>query len=1553
MRKGDKGWGIWGAIVVLMVIGSVFCGLMATASAIDYKNIVLESGTVFKCQNCVSYKVVTDPWNYPDTTALCYVQPGQRYAWTGDNYGGWRKIWIAPYSNGYKGTTGWIYEGTYWAKETATVVRAKTTGAVYKSPGSGLYGYIYSGQKFYYLGSSGDWFKIQMCGDTAGGGAMQGWVDSGGSAVQPPTAPTLVNVIGTSNNVLLQWNDNSNNEDGFKIERKEGTSGTYTQIGTTGANVNIYADSGLQFGKVYCYRVRAYNSAGNSDYSNEKCATTLSTPALSSPSNGATLNTNTVTLKWNCVTGANGYGVNVSKISCGGSDIFGGVTTSCEKGISNIANGIYYWQVRAFATTYPGLSQYSDCRSFTIDVPPVQPPTAPTLVNVIGTSNNILLQWNDNSNNEDGFKIERKDGTSGTYTQIGTTGANVNVYADSGLQFGKVYCYRVRAYNSAGNSDYSNEKCATTLSTPALSSPSNGATLNTNTVTLKWNCVTGADGYGVNVSKISCGGSDIFGGVTTSCEKVISNLANGIYYWQVRAFSTTYPGLSQHSDCWSFTIDVPQVPPPTAPTLIKIVGTSNNVLFQWNDNSNNEDGFKIERKDGTSGTYTQIGTTGANVNVYADSGLQFGKVYCYRVRAYNSAGNSGYSNEKCATTLSKPTLSSPFNGATLNTNTVTLKWSCVTGADGYGVNVSKISCGGSDIFGGATTSCEKVISNLANGVYYWQVRAFSTTYPGLSQHSDCWSFTIGVPADVTLTLYVHDGSATGPLLSGVRVIGYDAGGTSFDKTTGTGGYVTITGAPGTWHFNISKSGYKPVEWDQSITTTCERHAYFSEKEVPKPLITSPLVITRKEVTPSFCSNTVGGPCFLDIPTLPYFVGDTLTATFTITNKGTASITFDKLTVGGRFNDGKLPNGEYPDFTHLGPITLKPQQSYHYEGTLQLTHAGDYHFFCAYQTPDGKWDTSIDLGEGLTDEDRTEDIEVKYRPSLHPSSSPILEIANLNDNDRKQVHNIIRQVLDIDQARSKLIGEQDEILLEDVNLLLNQIHPDPEKHVAGLEVHDIVKELPEDQELAIDFIGAGAGQVFIRIGLLTGQGWIYLVGQYFPVLTEGAKMLGLEIGEKMVLKDIGSATVRYPGVGRMEVVWLRPPKDKIIVNIYLKKSEKKGSIIVSAGEYQKELQMRWGLNAQSTVPVWNAFTYPPQNTLTDPESIIKHVQIIGLHSPGEIRVYDSHERVTGIVDGKVKEEILGSIYDNETKTVIVFSPSDSYRYEVVGTDNGTYGLAVTSVENEEPNTFAVTDVSTTNKTTHQYTINWSTQEVTVQTDSDGDGTFEQNITLQPPVASFTYTPENPTVNQAITFNASSSYDPDGNITNYEWNFGDGTNGSGRITTHSYSSAGEYPVTLIITDNSSTLNSTTKIILVLELEEFIFDTGPGTYPSIFGTHNGTIKPNQTITVSKLYTYPCAGTGGHTEYARIWNNSGLSATANWSGYTGDWHTITFNKTFLLYKNKTYNYTIHTSSYPLIIHAKSKDAIAGAGTITCDKFIDANGKEYTDWIPAIKLFH
>ena len=132
---------------------------------------------------------------------------------------------------------------------------------------------------------------------------------------------------------------------------------------------------------------------------------------------------------------------------------------------------------------------------------------------------------------------------------------------------------------------------------------------------------------------------------------------------------------------------------------------------------------------------------------------------------------------------------------------------------------------------------------------------------------------------------------------------------------------------------------------------------------------------------------------------------------------------------------------------------------------------------------------------------------------------------------------------------------------------------------------------------------------------------------------------------------------------------------------------------------------------------------------------------------------------------------------------------------------------------------------------------------------------------------------------------------------------------------------------------------------------FDTGrpENPYPSISGKFVGTIRTNTTIIATKLYTYACEGTGGHTEYALIRNET-WCAYAEWEGYKGDWMNISFNRTVILMPYETYNITIVTGSYPQIHHTSSLKT--ENGWINCTEFTDANGKKYENWIPAIKLW-
>ena len=94
------------------------------------------------------------------------------------------------------------------------------------------------------------------------------------------------------------------------------------------------------------------------------------------------------------------------------------------------------------------------------------------------------------------------------------------------------------------------------------------------------------------------------------------------------------------------------------------------------------------------------------------------------------------------------------------------------------------------------------------------------------------------------------------------------------------------------------------------------------------------------------------------------------------------------------------------------------------------------------------------------------------------------------------------------------------------------------------------------------------------------------------------------------------------------------------------------------------------------------------------------------------------------------------------------------------------------------------------------------------DADGPTPGEQNLREgQPPTASFTFSPSYPFAGHNVTFNGSDSSDPDGSITNYEWDFGDGNASTGMLVVHSYSAAGTYAVTLKVRDDGGSTGTKT--------------------------------------------------------------------------------------------------------------------------------------------------
>jgi len=95
--------------------------------------------------------------------------------------------------------------------------------------------------------------------------------------------------------------------------------------------------------------------------------------------------------------------------------------------------------------------------------------------------------------------------------------------------------------------------------------------------------------------------------------------------------------------------------------------------------------------------------------------------------------------------------------------------------------------------------------------------------------------------------------------------------------------------------------------------------------------------------------------------------------------------------------------------------------------------------------------------------------------------------------------------------------------------------------------------------------------------------------------------------------------------------------------------------------------------------------------------------------------------------------------------------------------------------------------------------------------------------QPPVASFTHSPMVPIAGKTVTFDASASYDPDGSIISYSWEFGDSTTGSGKTATHAYTDAGSYTVTLTVADNDGSTDTKTSTLTILAAPKIGVKTG----------------------------------------------------------------------------------------------------------------------------------
>jgi peptidyl-Asp metalloendopeptidase len=206
---------------------------------------------------------------------------------------------------------------------------------------------------------------------------------------------------------------------------------------------------------------------------------------------------------------------------------------------------------RSMNQTAPYIAAYRAAPSSTVPQAPV------SLAGSATAYNRIDISWTDNSSDETGFVVQRATGGGG-YTDRATLGANVTSFADTGLSANTSYAYRVRAYNSAGASEYSNVVSVITPAAPPPPTAPDSVTVTTgpSLATVSWTNVENETGYEVvretKNTKRNTWGSANTTRVGADQTSLTQSLSAGTYRYRVRA--TGISGNSAYTVSKEFTV---------------------------------------------------------------------------------------------------------------------------------------------------------------------------------------------------------------------------------------------------------------------------------------------------------------------------------------------------------------------------------------------------------------------------------------------------------------------------------------------------------------------------------------------------------------------------------------------------------------------------------------------------------------------------------------------------------------------------------------------------------------------------------------------------------------------------------------------------------------------------------------------------------------------------------------------------------------------------------------------------------------------------------------
>ncbi|HMG19616.1 MAG TPA: fibronectin type III domain-containing protein [Gemmatimonadales bacterium] len=448
----------------------------------------------------------------------------------------------------------------------------------------------------------------------------------------------------------MSWTDSSPHETGFRIERSATGTGAWAMAGSTSRNVTSFNDAGRASEQQVCYRVFAILRNGLSNPSNTSCTIP---PAAPTGLTATIVDHQAIDLAWSDNSAAeDGYQVERAPAQAGPYEAVAFLAANTNRyRQSGLTTNTTYWY-RVSANNDGGFSDISNVVSAT---PAFTVPAAPSALSARPSGTHVILSWVDNAGNEDGFQVERSLDLGATWTTTVTLPYRDRTIAYAyGTALEQTACYRVAAYNGQGASAPSEVDCT---AIPAAPSGLTASPIDQPAIDLSWTDNSSVeDGYAVyrGIPNVEAYRKVADVPANSMAYRDAGVSADITYRYYVQA---TRDGGESYSTNIASTV-VATVAPNAPVEVHPIPWGSTAVGVIWTDNSTNEEGFRVDRSTDGGASWVTVGTSWFAAYYpyqFVDGGRITEEQVCYRVIAYNRAGDSPASDPGCTTPPAAPT----------------------------------------------------------------------------------------------------------------------------------------------------------------------------------------------------------------------------------------------------------------------------------------------------------------------------------------------------------------------------------------------------------------------------------------------------------------------------------------------------------------------------------------------------------------------------------------------------------------------------------------------------------------------------------------------------------------------------------------------------------------------------------------------------------------------------------------------------------------------------------------------------------------------------------